>query len=116
MKRFSFPYFATFADGDTGEGYLDYELSDEQVALILKLQKEDGLFATDIELLDYPELEEAGRSLYTLAEEDTIRSCEENGWFDGYDEEEAAEERETVFGSISYTVRIPEELECNPDK
>lgn len=105
MKMYTFPVGVTFGDGDSEDCFIDHELSDDQVAFILRLQEEEGLDPDEIDMSDYPELEETWSEIYKEAKADTAASCDENDWF--ADDEEA----ESSLDAYSYTVRIPEELE-----
>ena len=83
MKEFTFVAFCTFGKGDSGETWLDVELTDEEAERLIKYGTQTEIYYNGFS--ECKELKDIYQKVYALAIEQITEELRETDWVDEED-------------------------------
>lgn len=106
MKEFTFPIFCSFGKGDSGESWLDVELTDEEAEQLIKYGTQPDIFYGGFS--DCEELSKLYDKIYKLAVEQITCELQDADWLDEEDEVDEDWQADQMYAC---SVDFPEEFE-----
>jgi hypothetical protein len=106
MKKFTFTAYCTFGKGDSGESWVDVELTDEEAERLIKYGTQPDIYYNEFSRCK--ELEDLYKKIYTIAVD---QMTEEMKDFGDLDEKYANDPNWKVDDLYACGVNFPSEFE-----
>lgn len=106
MKEFTFPAWCNYGPGDTGESWVDVELTDEEAEVLTKYGTQPDVYYNEFYRCE--ELKDLYHKIYTIAIEQMTQEMRE---FGDLEEKYANDPNWKVEGLYQCGVNFPSEFE-----
>lgn len=107
MKEFTFTAYCTFGKGDSGESWVDVELTDEEAEMLIKYGTQPDIYYNGFSRCE--ELKDLYQKIYAIAVEQITEELREGG--DWIDEEDAKNPDWRADDTYACGVNFPSEFE-----
>ena len=106
MKEFTFPAYCSFGKGDSGETWVDVELTDEEAERLIKYGTQSDVFYNGFE--ECEELKDLYNKIYKIAVEQITEELCDADWIDEEDRDDPDWQADELY---SIGIDFPNEFE-----